>query len=56
MKKKMAIVLSAVLAGSMSITAVAAARPPISPDTGQNVTAHTSISPLTGTPQITGIV
>lgn len=56
MKKKMAIVLSAVLACSMSITAVAAPSPTIAQDTVQNVTVNTSISTITGTPQITGIV
>ena len=55
MKKKMAIVLSAVLACSMSITAVAAPSPTIAQDTVQNVTVNTSISTITGTPQITGI-
>ena len=56
MKKKMAIVLSAVLACSMSITAMAAPSPTIAQDTVQNVTVNTSISTITGTPQITGIV
>ena len=56
MKKKMAIVLSAVLACSMSITAMAAPSPTIAQDTVQNVTVNTSISTMTGAPQVTGIV
>lgn len=56
MKKKMAIVLSAVLACSMSMTAVAAPSPSITQETVQNVTVSTSTAAVTGTPQISAIV
>lgn len=55
MKKKMAIVLSAVLACSMSITAMAAPSPTIAQDAVQNVTVNTDAA-ITGIPEISAIV
>ncbi len=56
MKKKMAIVLSAVLACSMGMTAVAAPSPTIQQETVQNVTVSTPSVTITGTPQISAVV
>ncbi|HJA92441.1 MAG TPA: hypothetical protein H9717_04900 [Candidatus Eisenbergiella merdipullorum] len=54
MKKKMAIVLSAILACSMGMTAMAAPSPSIQQETVQNVTVNTSVT-VTGTPQVSSI-
>ncbi len=56
MKKKMAIVLSAILACSMGMTAVAAPSPSIAQETVQNVTVGTATTTITGLPQVSSIV
>ena len=56
MKKRMAIVLSAVLACSIGMTAVAAPSPTIQQETVQDVTVSTALPAAAGAPQISAIV